>query len=66
MKETSKALHYYYANQDTINAGHLGDYVAIANNKVQGYYKDFWSGFRDMAAKKFAPGTYLVMKFFIS
>jgi hypothetical protein len=45
VKETSKALHYYYANQDTINAGHLGDYVAIANNKVQGYYKDFGLAF---------------------
>jgi hypothetical protein len=57
-KGTSQALRYYYANQGAINAGHLGEYVAIANNQVQGYYNDFWSAFRDMASRKYALGTF--------
>jgi hypothetical protein len=48
MNEKSRALYYYLANQEAINKGHLGEFVAIANNQVLGYYKDEMDGWRDM------------------
>jgi hypothetical protein len=58
MTGSQKAMYYYLANQDTINEGHLGEYVAIYDNKVEGYFKDFWDAFRAMARKKYPLGSY--------
>jgi hypothetical protein len=58
MTGSQKALYYYLANQDTINEGHIGQYVAIYNNKVEGYYSGFWEAFRAMARKKYPLGSY--------
>jgi hypothetical protein len=51
MDERSRALHYYLANQNEINRDHLGDFVAISNNKVLGYYKTDWDGIQDMVKR---------------
>jgi hypothetical protein len=62
MNGAAKAQYYYLANQDEINSGHIGEYVAIHNNKVEGYYSDFWDGVSAMAEKKYAPGSFNVTR----
>jgi hypothetical protein len=51
--ERSRALYYYLANQEAINEGHLGDYVAISNNQVLGYYKNDLEGLKDAKKRGF-------------
>jgi hypothetical protein len=58
MTGSQKALYYYLANQDTINDGHIGQYVAIYDNKVEGYYAGFWEAFRAMAGKEYPLGSF--------
>ncbi|MDR0908768.1 MAG: hypothetical protein LBM77_03280 [Spirochaetaceae bacterium] len=62
MNETKRALFYYLANQETINAGHMGDYVAIADNKVLGYYKEREDGFKDLLTHGHKLGTFNITK----
>jgi hypothetical protein len=62
MNGSKKALYYYLANQETINEGHIGEFVAIYNNQIEGYYPDFWDGVSAMADKKYPPGSFNVTK----
>ncbi|MDR0909173.1 MAG: hypothetical protein LBM77_05345 [Spirochaetaceae bacterium] len=52
MTGSTQALDYYYAHQKEINAGHLGKYVAIKDDKVEGYYDDFMEAFWAMVKGK--------------
>jgi hypothetical protein len=60
--EIHKAFHYYLAFQEEINAGHMGEFVGIAQNKVQGYWKDFESAFNAMQKKGFKQGAFNVTR----
>jgi hypothetical protein len=62
MDETKRALYFYLANQESINEGHLGEYVAISNNKIIGYYKDRFEGIKDMMARNYKIGSFNVTK----
>jgi hypothetical protein len=62
--ERSRALHYYLANQEAINEGHLGDYVAISNNQVLGYYKSGVEGIVDLIKKGYDAEKFNVSKCF--
>jgi hypothetical protein len=64
MNEKSRALHYYLANQEAINQGHLGDFVAIANNQVLGYYKKPMEGMKDVVQRGFDFNTVNISKCF--
>jgi hypothetical protein len=58
MNEQKKALYYYLANQDKINEGHLGEFVAIYDGQVIEYYKDHLQGLKDMVSKGYKMGTF--------
>jgi hypothetical protein len=62
MAETAmkKAFHYYLAFQDEINKGHLGEYAAIANNKVLGYYTDRLEAELGAIKQGYKPGDFNV------
>jgi hypothetical protein len=61
MNESVRALHYYYANQEAINNGHVGEFVAIHDNQVVGYYKNYMAGCLDML-KRFPVMTFNVCR----
>jgi hypothetical protein len=58
MNGAKQAFHYYLAFQDQINKDHMGEYVAIYDNQVQGYYKDRIEGYDDMLTKGHKLGTF--------
>jgi hypothetical protein len=58
MNETKRALYYYLANQEVINKGHMGEYVAIYNNQVMGYYPEREDGFKYMLTHGYKLGTF--------
>jgi hypothetical protein len=60
MDEQKRALYYYLANQSQINDGHMGDFVAIFDNQVAGYYKDRFDGLMDMLKKGHKIGSFNV------
>jgi hypothetical protein len=60
MDGAKRAFYYYLANQEAINEGHMGEYVAICDNRVIGYYQDRLDGFDDMIAKGHEQGTFNV------
>jgi hypothetical protein len=60
MDKQKRALYYYLAFQEEINEGHMGEYVAICDNKVIAYYKDRFEGIMDMLKKGYERGTYNV------
>jgi hypothetical protein len=63
MTGSAKALDYYYTHQEQINAGHLGKYVAIYDDKVEGYYDDFTDAAMAMIRDKGYPvGSYNVVQ----
>jgi hypothetical protein len=53
-------FNYYKENQNTIVAGHIGEYVVIKNNAVIGYYKTEDEAFSSMKHEKLE--TFLVHK----
>jgi hypothetical protein len=60
VNEQKRALYYYLANQEAINQGHLGEYVAISNNKVVAYYRDVITGTFDMVDRGYKIGSFNV------
>jgi hypothetical protein len=58
----SKAFFYYTAHQESIAEGHLGEFVAIKDNIILGYYRTRMEGLFAMAQQKLEPGTYIVHK----
>jgi hypothetical protein len=59
---TVDSFYYYRAHQEEIVKGHIGEFVAIHDRKVLGYYKNRMAGIEDMADKHITVGTFIVHK----
>jgi hypothetical protein len=59
---TLEMLYYYTAHQEEIVEGHIGEFVAIHDRKVLGYYKSRIEGIVATMDKNIAAGSFIVHK----
>jgi len=61
MEPTRKDYEFFKSHLQEICEGHIGEYVAIKDESVIGYYKSFDEAM-DTAAKQFEMGTFIVQQ----
>jgi hypothetical protein len=55
MNKQRRAMYYFNAHQNDIVQGHLGEWVAIYDNQILGYYQSCIDGILDETARGFNP-----------